>query len=249
MLAKYQEIVFETAKFMASFAAWDESRGQYRIGPPLSDAAEVYFEDHDHQWNPTFETAYWHWGLATAQQWRERLGKKRDAKWDHVIAHLHPLTTRDGLYVAAETATGTFTEPGKNTSHPCMLAPLGVLNGAMADPAVMHATLLRMMQNWEWNNTWGWDYPMMAMTAARVGDSDKALEALLLSKTKNTYLPNGHNFQMEHTLPLYLPGNGGLLYAVAMMAAGWDGAPKRHAPGFPDDGQWTVAWEGLQPAP
>ncbi len=29
----------------------------------------------------------------------------------------------------------------------------------------------------------------------------------------------------------YLPGNGGLLYAVALMAAGWEGAPKKHAPG------------------
>ena len=31
----------------------------------------------------------------------------------------------------------------------------------------------------------------------------------------------------------YLPGNGGLLYAVAMMAAGWDGAPTNHAPVSP----------------
>jgi hypothetical protein len=34
-----------------------------------------------------------------------------------------------------------------------------------------------------------------------------------------------------------------------MMAAGWDGAPKRHAPGFPDDGSWNVRWEGLKTAP
>jgi hypothetical protein len=39
------------------------------------------------------------------------------------------------------------------------------------------------------------------------------------------------------------------LYAVAMMAAGWDGAPKKNAPGFPDNGQWVVRWEGLKPAP
>jgi hypothetical protein len=31
------------------------------------------------------------------------------------------------------------------------------------------------------------------------------------------------------------------------MAAGWDGGPDRHAPGFPPD--WTVAWEGLVAAP
>jgi len=47
----------------------------------------------------------------------------------------------------------------------------------------------------------------------------------------------------------YLPGNGGLLYAAAMMAAGWDGAPQRHAPGFPADGSWVVKWEGLKTAP
>ena len=248
-LAKYREIVFETAKFMASFAVWDQKREQYRIGPPLADAAELYYEDHEHQWNPTFEVAYWHWGLDTAQRWRQRLGLDRDSKWDHVITHLPPLTTRDGLYVAAETATGTFDDPGKNTSHPCFLVPLGMLNGAMADPTIMRATLLRVMKGWDWKNTWGWDYPMIAMTAARVGEGETALQALLMSEIKNTYLPNGHNFQMEHVLPLYLPGNGGLLYAVAMMAAGWDGAPKRHAPGFPDDGTWTVRWEGLGTAP
>jgi hypothetical protein len=33
-----------------------------------------------------------------------------------------------------------------------------------------------------------------------------------------------------------------------MMAAGWDGAPARPAPGFPDVGRWTVRWEGLKPA-
>jgi hypothetical protein len=47
---------------------------------------------------------------------------------------------------------------------------------------------------------------------------------------------------------LYLPGNGGLLTAVAMMAAGWDGNEKAN-PGFPDDGKWNVHWEGLSPMP
>jgi len=33
------------------------------------------------------------------------------------------------------------------------------------------------------------------------------------------------------------------------MAAGWDGAPARPAPGFPDDGNWVVKSEGLSKAP
>ena len=46
------------------------------------------------------------------------------------------------------------------------------------------------------------------------------------------------------------PSNGGLLYAAALMAAGWDGAPAGvQTPGFPQDGSWAVKWEGISPAP
>ena len=103
-------------------------------------------------------------------------------------------------------------------------------------------------QMWNWQRTWGWDYPLVAMTAARVGRPDLAIDALLMDVQKNTYLNNGHNYQDER-LTLYLPGNGGLLTAVAMMAAGWDGCADIHAPGFPQDGQWEVKWEGLQRYP
>ena len=102
------------------------------------------------------------------------------------------------------------------------------------------------MNNWDWESTWGWDYPLIAMTAARLGEPELAVEALLTDVTKNTYLPNGHNYQRDD-LKIYLPGNGGLLSAVAMMCAGWEGAPESHAPGFPDSNEWVVRWEGLKP--
>ena len=78
----------------------------------------------------------------------------------------------------------------------------------------------------------------------RLSETGMAVDALLLETEKNRYLPNGHNWQRKN-LPCYLPGNGGLLYAVAMMAAGWQGAPTSHAPGFPSDGSWVVRWERL----
>jgi len=124
-----------------------------------------------------------------------------------------------------------------------------MLDGSMVDRETMRQTLHQMMKDWDWSNTWGWDYPMMAMTAARLGEGGRAIDALLLDKPKNAYLANGHNPQIGATLPLYLPGNGGLLYAVAMMAAGWDGGPPGNAPGFPNDGMWVVKWEGLEKAP
>jgi hypothetical protein len=48
---------------------------------------------------------------------------------------------------------------------------------------------------------------------------------------------------------VYLPANGALLAAVAMMAGGWDGAATMDAPGFPKDGSWVVRSEGLRPLP
>ena len=87
------------------------------------------------------------------------------------------------------------------------------------------------------------------MTAARLSDGDTAIDALLMAQNKNRYLANGHNAQVEGMLPIYLPGNGGLLFAIAMMAGGWDSAPKKHAPGFPDDGRWIVRAEGFLAAP
>ena len=109
----------------------------------------------------------------------------------------------------------------------------------------MKSTLKWVMQNWNWDTTWGWDYGKIATCAARLGQPETALQALLINKGKNTYLPNGHNFQEPKRLRLYLPGNGALLTAVAMMCAGWDGCQIPSNPGFPQDGSWNVRWEGL----
>ena len=128
-----------------------------------------------------------------------------------------------------------------------MLAALGVLNGEMVDRETMRRTLKKVMADWDWPETWGWDYPMTAMTAARLREPAIAIDALLLDTPKNKYLPNGHNYQRPN-LPLYLPGNGGLLYAIALMVNGWKGASSRKAPGFPADGSWSVRSEGFNAA-
>ncbi|MFC0212972.1 glycoside hydrolase family 65 [Paenibacillus chartarius] len=243
-LDAYAELVFESADFMASFAEWDEARRRYVLGPPVAPAQEIY--DHAVTINPTFELAYWAFGLSTANVWRERLGLPRSEKWDHVLRHLSPLPVSDGLYDAAESVPHTLADAANLKDHPTMLAPLGFLPGVMTDRETMRRTFDAVMQRWNWDATWGWDYPLTAMTAARLGKPEAAVDILLMDKTTNTYLPNGHNYQRK-PLTVYLPGNGGLLTAVAMMAGGWDGAPGTHAPGFPQDGSWHVQAEGLVP--
>jgi len=243
-LERYQDVVFATAQFMASFAAWDEPGQRYVLGPPLQCAQETYPKDRT--FNCSYELEYWRWGLSAAQRWRERLGLARDAAWDKVLGRLAAPHEVDGKFLFAESAPDTYTNPKWATDHPSVVAAFGLLPGEGLDSATRRRTIDWIWQHWDWPSTWGWDYPMMAMSWARLGEPGKAIDALLMETPKNAYHPNGHNYQRPG-LTIYLPGNGGLLYAVAMMAAGWDGAPARHAPGFPSDGSWVVRWEGLRP--
>jgi hypothetical protein len=242
-LERYREIVFETARFMASYAVWDGDRQCYNLGPPLLSAREFGGAGYVRTRNPGFELSYWRWGLKTANAWRQRLGLALESRWEHIADHLASLPIREGIYLEQETPLAP------DGGHPCMLASLGVLpQSPMVDAKTMERTLEYVLRRWPKEAMWGWDFPMMAMTAARLGRGDLAVEALLLPWPKNRYAASGHNYQREN-LPVYLPANGGLLAAIAMMAAGWDGGPSGNAPGFPADGSWVVRWEGLRVAP
>jgi hypothetical protein len=245
-LKKYSNIVFATADFMASYATWDEATKRYVLGPTLQCAQEIFPKDKT--FNPTFELTYWRWGLETAQLWRERLGFPRDEKWDAVLKGLAQAPVADAKYLFTETAPDSYTNPRWNKDHPAVLGALSFVPGPGMDAKTMRNTFDWVWKNWNWPDTWGWDYPMLAMCAARLGEPERAVEALLLDTPKNHWALNGQVYQRPG-LTIYLPANGGLLYATAMMAAGWDSAPKRNAPGFPDNGQWNVRWENLRPAP
>ena len=260
-LNRYRELVLETAECMALMVHFDKAKGVYVLGPPLWIAQEIY--DQGTSQNPSFELAYWQWALESAQTWRERLGMKRDAKWDHVIKHLAPVPQKDGKYVALGSNPDTWDNIASRHDHPTMLAPLGILPGTGVDRATMERTLDAVLTTWDWETKiWGWDYPMIAMTAARLGRPETAVEILLREGPNNKYLVNGHCPQRvderamkasatpvrKREIAVYLPANGAFLSAVAMMAAGWDGNTN-NAPGFPKDGKWKVRAEGLHSLP
>lgn len=243
VLEKYKDLVFTTADFMASFPTYDPVRQRYNLGRGLIPAQECF--DPVTTYNPTYELAYWHWALNIAQEWRKRLQLPRQQKWDEVLAKLAPLPQQHGVYLATESTPDCYTNERYLTDHPAVLGAYSTLPAANGlDTAVMKNTLQLVWDKWKWDHTWGWDFPLVAMTAARLHLPGKALDALLMPVRTNTYLVNGHNYQDER-LTIYLPGNGGLLSAVAMMCAGVD-ADKQVNIGFPTDGSWKVKWEGLK---
>jgi len=237
-LDKWADIIDGTANNMADYPVKDES-GIYHLDPVMPPSEQGITKD------AVFDLAYWTWGLNQAQVWRERMGLERNTQWDEIISNLAPLPTDSGVYVHSAEWSDTYTE--RAWEHPDPIGVYGMLPPQKnVDKETAHRTLLKIWDTWNWKRCWGWDFPWTAMAAARLGEPNLAIDALLKDAgTKNNYDERG--VCTGGPCP-YLPGNGGLLYAVAMMAAGWDDAPAKHAPGFPDDGSWTVRWEGLKPA-
>ena len=239
---KYAPLVEETAAFMADYVS--DKRPYNLIGVTAMQESM----SKDFSYNHPFELAYWQYGLRVANLWRERQGWKRNPLWDDIIQHMAPLPMKDGIYTAGLPLANTIDNEKSRSDHPAVLGPFGMLpqEYECVDTIAAHKTLSWVLNNWNWPSTWGWDYGMTAMAAARLNQPEIALQALLFDTQKNTYLKNGHNYQTADRLRIYLPGNGALLTAVAMMCAGWDGCTIPNNPGFPQDGTWNVRWENLQ---
>ncbi len=244
-IKEYAHLIESTAEFMADYVVYDEVNDRYILKGCIAaqetlQAAKTI--------NPPYELSYWHFGLSTAQLWRERQGLERNPEWDTIISKLSKLAHKDGLYLAAESEPDTYKTIKMYSDHMAVLAAVGVLpQTEQVDPEIMKNTFDWVYDNWNWDETWGWDFPTTCMNAVRVGEPEKAINAILMDQRTNTYLPNGHNYQ-DDRLRCYLPGNGGLLTAVALMCAGWDGCEIEN-PGFPKDGTWNVRWEGIKPLP
>ncbi|MDO5553881.1 MAG: hypothetical protein Q4G68_08965 [Planctomycetia bacterium] len=237
-LEKWSEVIEKTADFMADYPKKD-GEGVYHLDPVMPPGELGVTRD------TSFDLTYWRFGLRQANVWRERLGRPENESWREVEEHLAPLPIQDNYYVHSEEWRDSFA--ARNWEHPDLIGFFGMLpRSSDVDFETGKRTVERVVEQWQWERCWGWDFPWMAMAAAKAGRGDLAVEMLLHPSSRNAYDPRG--VCQGGPCP-YLPGNGGLLYAVALMAAGWDGAPEGPMPGFPQDGRWHVRWEGLSPAP
>ncbi|MFA6116290.1 MAG: hypothetical protein WC729_19995 [Sphingomonas sp.] len=272
-LARYGELVDQTARLLATWPRWDAAGKRFVLGPPIIPVQE----NHDPMttMNPAYEVEYFRWGLKTAQAWRERRGLKRVADWDKVIDLLGPVPQRDGLYLPVESEPDFWKKVSSpecrrnaighdclNRDHPSFLMAYGAIGGDHVDPETMRRTLRAVESDWDLRQTWGWDFPMIAMTAARLGEPEKAIDWLFRDTANNQWGvsgmtpragfdpavksgPDGPGY--ARVADTYFPSNGGLLLVTGMMAAGWDGSTGP-APGFPKQG-WRVRVEGIRPLP
>jgi hypothetical protein len=243
-LERYYPLVEETAEFMVDFAVYNEERGVYELlGPviPVQENHEPLVTK-----NPAFEVEYWHFALRIAADWARRCEQVIPAKWNEVKDRMAAMAVKDGCYLAHDNCPDTY--EAFAADHPSMLCSYGLIDSGRVDKNIMENSLKKAVECWDYASLWGWDFAVMAMTAVRLGNPEYAIDLLLMDTWKNSYVASGNNFQEgRQDLPLYLPGNGSLLLAAALMTAGYQGSEE--LPGFPKDGQWEVEYEGIQPFP
>ncbi|MCL2222144.1 MAG: glycoside hydrolase family 65 [Oscillospiraceae bacterium] len=241
LLTEYWDIVKESVDFICDFLYYSDADGKYHIIAPAIPAQE----EHDPRVvkNPCFELEYFRFGIELGLKWVKKMGNIQPPdKWAAVYANVAEPPSKDGLYLAHENCPDTF--ENFNRDHPSMLGAYGFIPGERIDKNAMRKTLKKVIDCWELETMWGWDFAMMAMTATRLGLPDLAIELLLMDTPKNTYVISGNNFQeTRNDLPLYLPGNGSLLLTLAMMTAGYEGSEPM--PGIPKNGMWDIAFENI----
>ena len=210
-LEKHINLVKSLAEFLTSFLHLNE--GKYEMLPPLIPAQEVY--DPLTVKSPMFEMEYFRFGLKIACEWGKRLNHDT-SEWRAVMENIADPFIHDGLYMGHADCPQTFDKYNKD--HPMMVGAYGLFKSPKIDPKIMKATLEKVLECWQQETMWGWDYAMMGMCAIRLGDSNLAVDLLLSDNPKNQYVTSGNNYQRTRTdLPLYLPGNGSLLLALPML--------------------------------
>ena len=240
-LEKWKDVVLNTADYMADYLFYDKKTKQYVLGPPVVVVSEN--TDPLQTINPIFELGYFRYGLRTALEWADRLGlsEKRTKKWKEVLSKLAPLPVADGVYTTYEGIPDMWTK--YTYEHPALTGVYGMLPGDGVDLPTFKRTLEKVCKEWQFNRIWGWDFPMLAMAAARTGQPALAIDMLMHPSAGFQF--DEHGLATGGPFP-YFPSNGALLTAVAMMCGGWDGS-EGEAPGFPKDGSWTVRYEGFVP--
>ncbi|KAE8413053.1 Six-hairpin glycosidase-like protein [Aspergillus pseudocaelatus] len=238
-LERWDRVLTATANYMASYAWKNASSGYYDLGPPAYGVTEN--TPPSESLNLAYETAYWRYGLDVAREWKKKLSQPVPEKWEVVAEGLAPPPQVDGLYAVYEGLNSSWWNDTSLTGDPRSLIMLqGILpNTPAVDPDVASDTAKKVWEIWTDDKIRGWGRPVLAINAARLGDSERAVYQL----TAYDYW----NFDDAG-----FAERGGdviaLIRIVAYMAAGWEGS-QGDAPGFPRDGSWVVNHEGLLKAP
>lgn len=212
LIEEFEEVLDELILFLESFIYKGDDY-VYHLDYPLIPAQECY--DPAFTKDPIFEVEYVRYAFQKMIQFKSILKHSIKPIWYDYIAYLIPPAQKDGCYLATQDNQGKQTYHDFAYDHPLVLMAYSLIQSDRLENQVLKNTLKKVLKSYNLEELWGWDFPMMALTAIHLEMKKEAVELLLLDTPKNQYLKNGHNRQGSRTdLPLYLPGNGAFLLAL-----------------------------------
>ncbi|KAF9529462.1 Six-hairpin glycosidase-like protein [Crepidotus variabilis] len=237
VLEDWDQVLTATADFMTSYAFHNSSTGVFDLGPPMYPVSEN--TQPNNTINPTFELAYWRFGLEVASKWKSRQRKPTPSTWATVLSQLAPLPVQNGTYVIYEGVQDPWNTPTLTEDHPGLVGIFGFLPPSTDSPfntTTLNATLDKINSTWNFTASYGWDFPFLAMNAARMGNPQQAVKWLL--DPNFAFDDIGMPIGGSRVPTPYFPASAGLLWAVGMMAGGWASEPKSKL-----EDRWPNGWE------
>jgi len=149
------------------------------------------------------------------------------------------MPVENDTYVIYTGVPDMWNDPDLTSDHQTM----AMIYGFISPPpdfnlTIFNNTMNRISQTWNFTESFGWDFPMLAMAAVRLRDYDRAVDFLLhpAFQFDDVGMPIGG----ARVPSPYFPGSTSLLMAVALMSGGW-----RDTPGIKFPGEWEVHAEGF----
>ena len=154
-LVRYRNVVYESAEFMASYAP--STTANSSLHPRTASHPRAGKSPAARDLEPDVRIGIL--GLTASMSRSVARTPRLEARpeWDDVRQAL-ALPVKDGVYLAHENCPQTYTE--RNRDHPSMLDALRRAARRRVDRETMRRTLKKVMKEWQWDDTWGWDYPM-----------------------------------------------------------------------------------------
>ncbi|MDE7162276.1 MAG: hypothetical protein K2N65_05935, partial [Anaeroplasmataceae bacterium] len=165
-------LITDLIDFMVSFYYLKD--GKYHLDSPLIPANENIPETCD---TPIFEECYTLYAFQIFKVWVDKYGISYDiGKIENILNNYAPLEINDGCYEAYIGCKDTYTK--YNYDHPMVIGMYSFFKSDIVDPEIVKNTLFKILDCWSFEDTWGWDFPMLAMVANRLGKKELAIELL-----------------------------------------------------------------------
>lgn len=211
LLFKYESLINGVIDFMISYLTINEN--SIEMLEPLLECCESIEVRKCH--NPMFEVEYFRYVLSKQKEIDLILyGKERYDYYFYVNNLIKPKISNN-VYLKTHDMQN---EMDMYPDHPTETFSYSFFKSKIINKDVMKSTLDFVINNLDLSSYWGWDFPLMGMTAINLGYIELGIKICTMDALNNNYLYNGHNTSNRSDLKIYLPGNGAFLLFYKLLS-------------------------------